>query len=1002
MKPTERVPGNAGLYYAVSTAATIMMAIVLVIGTRDLFYDPETEENLDSLGTAIENHLKSELQQALNVMKSIEGSEEFRNAKVIEQSPGHVCVSHQDQPLARKPNLLRDASVQLAAYPYFRRFYAYDGDGFEQMKWTVDPAEPPSLRACDRPYFVKTMGNELWYFDGELNGPRFRVDPIYSHLSGEYLAVIAMPAEVAGSSKTSTPRVLTLVTPLLSLIQPVLPPDYGFAVIDDSGKVLFHSDAARNGRENFLDQTSDPAQLRAAIAAGRKDAFTLDYSGASHRIHILPLTSIQHSHWYLVTFTNLSTAGTERAERLVLFSALIVIYFVAVVIPCALALKLLGRKRASWFWPMEDKKGIYLHLALTLTAAMLLFYPLALRAEGTELLVFALEAPILAVIIAFLKLTHREPWIFWISTFVLCLGGVFEASAHSRELQFFIPYALIYCCCLSLCFVPATVRLQRARISFQTSFALGVFCLLIMTAAPTSIALYRAAYDYEENMSTRREQLVTMEALEARERRVVEQYLDVKISKGNPPLKEDVAKWLFLRRRLEEQKLDVYDTVFQDQQQGIIFNPRARTDREEPPPLLSMLASWLPISRGSLTSKLSRTPDDHFTWQFSPQGAHRINIRRMYDDKISRNGGSPQTLALAKLAFNDPAYLTGELAYDLDCLQPWKFFVSVTLPLFLLLCGMYFSVRSTLCKMFLIGETMPSAWPEISIQDALDRDGNMMLVGFPCSDVSATLESQNIGATNMALFLQEKQSAPEKGAGTVVLDHFDFEMDKDSTNNRKLELLQELLKERRKIVIITTIDPLFYFETVRHYGEEHPGTGQERYRMLQSWAKVLEQFTTYRLNNKPKIWNEISCAMLRSTCTPLERAALYGLACDGWANYKNRAALEHLAKRGLIQSTPRFQIAPEYGEFARYLRGAMTPEERSSWDVLHTPHLFEWDGLRVMFIILLLGTVAAVLIFNKHNVLGYVTGAVSAVTPLAKLWSDMRGGGSKAGGAVTA
>src|SRR6185312_4364116 len=220
---------------------------------------------------------------------------------------------------------------------------------------------------------------------------------------------------------------------------------------------------------------------------------------------------------------------------------------------------------------------------------------------------------------------------------------MFIENRHSRELQFYVPYVLISCAFLSLSFVAATVRLQHTKISFRTSFSLGVFCLLVISAAPPSIALYRAAYDYQENVATRREQLLTMEALEAREQRVLEQYMEVQISKEKLPLKDDVGKWLFMRRRLEEQKLDVYDTVFHDQQQGIVFKAGGRsTGENEAPPLLSMLASLLPVSRGSLTSKLSRTAHDHVTWQFEEQGADRINIHRMYDAGIIQNTGSPQ------------------------------------------------------------------------------------------------------------------------------------------------------------------------------------------------------------------------------------------------------------------------------------------------------------------------------------------------------------------------
>src|SRR5438477_12822693 len=65
-----------------------------------------------------------------------------------------------------------------------------------------------------------------------------------------------------------------------------------------------------------------------------------------------------------------------------------------------------------------------------------------------------------------------------------------------------------------------------------------------------------------------------MQALEAREQRIVQQYRHVRLSAGNErPVEEDLGKWLFLRRRLAEQKLDVYDHVFSDQRIGEIFLP---------------------------------------------------------------------------------------------------------------------------------------------------------------------------------------------------------------------------------------------------------------------------------------------------------------------------------------------------------------------------------------------------------------------------------------------
>src|SRR5262249_17855044 len=154
-----------------------------------------------------------------------------------------------------------------------------------------------------------------------------------------------------------------------------------------------------------------------------------------------------------------------------------------------------------------------------------------------------------------------------------------------------------------------------------------------------------AAYDYQENMATRREQLLTMQALEAREERVIQQYINVKVSDQQLGYADDIAKWLFLRRRLEEQKLDVYDKVFQDQQSAQVLKPGAQ-EHEAPPALLSRLAAGLPFSAGSLTNNLSQNAVDGSQWEWDNEGSNRIRIHPLYDPKIESHGGSPQTLAL--------------------------------------------------------------------------------------------------------------------------------------------------------------------------------------------------------------------------------------------------------------------------------------------------------------------------------------------------------------------
>ena len=116
----------------------------------------------------------------------------------------------------------------------------------------------------------------------------------------------------------------TLVTPLLCLIHPILSPDYGFAVIDESGAVLFHSDAAKNGRENFFDESLDSRDLRAAVSVRQESMLSVIYEGREHRLCVRPFATIQQCPWSLIVFASLSELSAERAERTLFFAALAV------------------------------------------------------------------------------------------------------------------------------------------------------------------------------------------------------------------------------------------------------------------------------------------------------------------------------------------------------------------------------------------------------------------------------------------------------------------------------------------------------------------------------------------------------------------------------------------------------------------------------------------------------------------------------------------------------
>lgn len=56
-----------------------------------------------------------------------------------------------------------------------------------------------------------------------------------------------------------------------------------------------------------------------------------------------------------------------------------------------------------------------------------------------------------------------------------------------------------------------------------------------------------------------------------------------------------------------------------------------------------------------------------------------------------------------------------------------------------------------------------------------------------------------------------------------------------------------------------------------------------------------------------------------------------------------------------------------------------------------------WDGLRTTLIVLLLGGLAALLVFSQKEILGIVTGAIGAITAVTKIIAELKGVGPTTG-----
>jgi hypothetical protein len=989
MSATDRIPRRSAVYLFLTTLATIILVSILAIHLRYTVNLGHVDRGLERLAASIESNLTSELKVALRVLESVSGSPKLQPLlapPLASACPGALSDENRTAHVERQ--LLARVGVRLSDYPYFDRIFWVDSAGHQHIKWEAGRATSPTY-VGDRDYFVETAANRLWQFaDAAPGAARFRVDPILSRNTGEYRAVITQPAPpvpICGSVKLS---IVAMVTPLLSLIDPILPPDHGFAVVNGDGLVLFHSTGTKNGDERFLDEVEKPAELRSALFARQGKLLTARYLGLDHRLFVTPLTTLNDNPWSLIVFHDLAAGAAQHFERIVLFAVLALIYFV--VLAVALMVAPATRGPRDWAWPREENRGAYLHLTLTLllVAPPLYLLMFATSRPATVLLVAAL-IPALALAMGALKVrpVHRLlPTAACVALFTT-LVGIVATEPQSKGYLSALAVGILAPVGL-LCVPRFSERLARPRWpSLTASYASVWAATLAVVAVLPCIGFFRVAYDYHGNLSTRRQQVQTMAALAGREERVKAEYSTRELTLDAGEADADVARWLFVRRRLEE-TLDRYDAVLLNPDSGQLFSantalrPAARDDCDDGlSPYVRALATLDPSGDAANARTLTAPVSGRSIWSWCREGSNRLRLSsRTVLAAANRDAMSlPPTRALLKSVNGDPIFLHGELLSELPVLEAWW----LPVPMFALLAtaGLtYLWVKPTIRHMFLLDVPGVDPLPAMVLDRHMDLSRNLILLTLEPARLRETLKDRrDLWFIDVAGVLSGKEGADaelqpvEEFERTFVLVHFDYWRESFEANAIKLELLERLAMRYPKspVVIVSGSDPDYF-----------AGGGFDRSgRSMERWPVALGGFPRVRILD----WSESTPDVARRawvSCTTAERIALHQLAHDAWVNPKNGEALHQLQRRGLVGGRPLRIVDPALEAFVAH---SVDAREQQAWSKNDTS---AWDGIRLMFVVVLLGVLGAALFYSQQSVLGLVATGVGVLTPLTKLLSE--------------
>jgi len=1025
MSPSERLRRRHVFYLLVSTLfSTTMLTLIVLNWSYTERSNEESKEQLKALADRIESNVKTELGRALSFMDAVGKDEalhtELRELRKDEWKPA--------------TNFLQSKLFQkdiAHAYPYFDNMFWVDQDGQQQYKVTVRDKPTPRTSVKDESYFpdvlhephLKDVGEHPSPPDTKTHsGAKFRFDSVYSSNTGEFFAVLARhyptPKEWTDLPSHKGLVAQVLVGRFLSLVDPILPAGFGYAVVSHDGMVQFHSSSARNQIEDFFKECPDPALKALVLNAGQDEYLHSNYMGKPQEMVVRPMSYLADPAPSLIVFRDTNYFGTINVACFLVFSLLACLFSVPFVVGLAIYVFRRREYPLEALWPDHKKLNQYVNV---ITANVCLIAAFAIRFQWmktNETLVALIAITAAAVVFGTLK----PKWANGEWTLLgkgMVLSAILAVSAWSWPLLAAGMYIA-----LSVRPVSRTLDAFAERFVKLKYLYLGmVFSLLIVVVVAPCFGLFKISYDTVNRLALEAAQLKRRDRLIHRTEEINKYFRDL----NAPEYVDDRIK----------ESLDRYDEP--------VFDPKLDDSKyEAAEPDVSSLEPWIAAAT-----------------QFFPSNPFGAELRQVAT--AFETGPGPKWASARDREWDDerlwlrpiPESVApkGELVgvYPLWRL-PWGAGALMALLAVLLAAWLAYLIR----KVFMADlEDAPQLEKWIP---ATRESHNVLIIGHPMSGKSRQAASlPEVDLLDLAKVVTTCDWSLETlQCPAVVVDHFEFDIDNPDTCLKKLELLEQLVYvKKKKVILLSAVDPMFYLtssspEIVTPTVPNHESPGQ----LLNRWVAMLNVFEKLgmedagkhcscwipaeqeklsqpelaetlenecgytaqlraiglKMRGAPRPHGRISTAeameellhradsyyrVLLSTCSKEERLVLFQLATDGWANPKNKRAIQQLQRRRIIRRGSGFRIMND--SFSRFIRETECPGEVAKWEAEEDQSAWSAMKLGLTTAMLALG---AWLLYTQQDVfqmgIGYVAAVGTAGGTILGLVRSIRGTGAPA------
>lgn len=771
MGPKDRLRrADLGLTMLSALLGSALVTFILLDVHTYLSLEHALDRNLEQLSGKIKSNFQEEIASALLQLRELNAriatlaqKEKSGALKELGDSVTRPDVLPPASPtptLSSKLNMFADGvDWANAPYPYFNTATWTDPTGRQRVKWTTQPDTTAFVDVSPRQFFQNTKNGTLW-LNGNKPDLNYSLEMLKLRTTGLNAAIIA--TRIPGSSWISN-----LDTRLLSLMGTVLPAGYGYAVIDNNGQVQFHSDEVKNLEEQFFAECENDRALRAAVLARTERFIHTTYLGKGHRLYV---SALPGTPWMLVVFRDKEIARTIHLE-LITLSLMLYLGFALIVIAVISATYLpKDGERIRWWWP-DPRRARRYELLIALNILIGCIFVAALNVEaGWFLVSCCVGLPLLAAVMAAL-IFRKDPW----------RDPVHNDSGDDSG-AFGSGWAL----------------------SYRTGYSVAFAGLLTLASVLPAVGFFQIARNFESKLMVKHGQVSIAKALEQRKQRVTAQYSSIKLgdrraraSSAQEPQpasrssQEETAA--FIKQRLDpppgkSSSLDVYDSFFFGTTRADSSPDQFVDDNLSG--VDSLLARFRPLYNQSCVESqdLSRGASSDGLWHWKLNGVGQIRLEK---DKDGRQG-EPSVALLTSL----PA------AGRVDTFPKWAVAIVV---LALLLFSIHQLVRFVARRFFLLDMELPCP---------AAAGGSYVLLRSSMSPNGKKWDPEEYYVTDLSpvkdwpTWTKELTSTPARAGLSVVLDNFEHCMDDPAATREKLAAIEHLLSNRRRVVVVSTADPL--------------------------------------------------------------------------------------------------------------------------------------------------------------------------------------------------